>query len=53
MWIMESNGQPVLIKGKEESYSYQLQVNGFNPFGVRVVGNAVRAPGGALKLIRP
>ena len=32
-WIMESNSQPVmLIKGKEESYSYQLQVNGFNPF---------------------
>ncbi len=24
--------QPVIVNGKEEFYSYQLQVNGFNPF---------------------
>ena len=32
-WIQQSNGQTILLPGgKPESYDYQLQVAGFNPF---------------------
>jgi len=32
-WIMQSNGQTIMLpNGKPKSYSYELQVNGWNPF---------------------
>lgn len=31
--ITQNDGSAVLLNGKPEFYSYQLQVNGFNPFG--------------------
>jgi hypothetical protein len=32
-WILQSNGRPIILpNGKQKSYSYQLQVSGFNPF---------------------
>ena len=31
-WIQQSNGHPIMIGGRPESYDYQLQVAGFNPF---------------------
>ena len=32
-WIQESNGHPIILpNGKQKSYNYQLQVNGYNPF---------------------
>ena len=47
-WIQQSNGQTILLPGgKPESYDYQLQVAGFNPFraadlsGLRCVSTLV------------
>jgi type VI secretion system protein ImpL len=32
-WIMQSNGRTIMLpNGKAKSYSYELQVNGWNPF---------------------
>lgn len=31
-WILQVNGQDVLVNGKKKSYRYELQVNGINPF---------------------
>jgi len=32
-WILQSNNRPIMLpSGKQKSYSYQLQVNGYNPF---------------------
>lgn len=31
-WTHEVNGHPIMIGGKPEAYTYQLQVSGFNPF---------------------
>ena len=32
-WIMQSNNRPIILpNGKVKSYSYELQVTGFNPF---------------------
>jgi len=32
-WIMQSNGRTIMLpNGKPKSYSYQLEVNGVNPF---------------------
>jgi type VI secretion system protein ImpL len=31
--IVQSDGKPVMINGEPGFYSYQLQVNGWNPFG--------------------
>ena len=32
-WILQANGRPIMLSNnKQKSYSYQLQVNGFNPF---------------------
>jgi type VI secretion system protein ImpL len=32
-WILQANGRPIMLpNGKQKSYSYQLQVTGFNPF---------------------
>jgi type VI secretion system protein ImpL len=32
-WILQANGRPIMLpNGKRKSYSYQLQVNGLNPF---------------------
>jgi len=32
-WILQANGKPIMLpNGKQKSYSYQLQVNGLNPF---------------------
>jgi type VI secretion system protein ImpL len=31
-WRMESNDKPIMLNGKPETYVYQLQVAGFNPF---------------------
>jgi len=34
-WIMQSNGRTIMLpNGKQKSYDYQLQVSGWNPFGV-------------------
>jgi hypothetical protein len=32
-WIMQSNGRTIMLpNGKPKSYTYQLEVNGVNPF---------------------
>jgi type VI secretion system protein ImpL len=31
-WSLESNGKPNMLNGKPETYNYQLQVAGLNPF---------------------
>jgi type VI secretion system protein ImpL len=31
-WVIQTNNQTIIINGKEESYRYQLQVDGYNPF---------------------
>jgi type VI secretion system protein ImpL len=33
-WVMQSNNRTIMLQnGKPKSYNYQLQVNGWNPFG--------------------
>ncbi len=48
-WILQSNNRPIMLpNGKQKSFSYQLQVNGFNPFrqqewaGMRCVSQVAR-----------
>jgi type VI secretion system protein ImpL len=31
-WVLQTNNQSIVINGKEQSYKYQLQVDGYNPF---------------------
>ncbi len=32
-WVMQANGHPIMLpNGKQKSFTYQLQVNGLNPF---------------------
>jgi type VI secretion system protein ImpL len=31
VWTLENNGKPIPLNGRPKSYSYQLQVSGFNP----------------------
>lgn len=34
-WVMQSNGRIIVLpNGKQKSYNFQLQVSGWNPFGV-------------------
>ena len=34
-WVMQSNGRTIMLPtGKPKSYNYELQVSGWNPFGV-------------------
>jgi type VI secretion system protein ImpL len=44
--ILQSNGKPIMLKGEPESYTYQLQFNGGNPWaqftGLGCVGTAAR-----------
>jgi len=50
-WVQESNGHPIMLGDKPESYNYQLQLSGFNPFraselsGLRCVSTVVSESG--------
>ena len=49
-WIMQSNGRTIMLpNGKPKSYDYQLQVSGWNPFGVSGLAGMRCEPHVALK----
>ena len=48
-WILENNGRTIMLpNGKPKSYSYELELNGFNPLrpqnlaAIRCVAQGVR-----------
>ena len=47
--ILQSNGQQVMRNGEPEFYSFQLQVDGWNPFGVSGLAGMGCEPHVALK----
>lgn len=47
--ILQSNGKPVMLNNEPEFYSFQLQVSGWNPFGVSGLAGMRCEPHVALK----